>query len=302
MDRSSLVRAAVAALVFLTAPSVLARDTVFGPAAFALTSGKPQTFDQPFTLSDSDLCNGKATFTVIASAGADARPVSSAVVAVNGVVLLAESDFNQGVTELRRPVRLGAANTLHVVLKGGPKDAVLRIEIRRDPGVVCGPVVEFASPAEGEMVTRSRFSVRGTVSGPRDTGVSVNGIVTDIDTSHDGTPADPYVWVATLEAAAGELTLAATATDEAANQGTATRHIVIAPPAADDALRLRVWPSSGVPPLTVAFDIRTNLDAAITRYEADLDGDGIFEISSATQPTFAQPYTRAGIKMAPVRV
>jgi hypothetical protein len=135
------------------------------------------------------------------------------------------------------------------------------------------------------------------VIGARGVGLTVNGAIAEIDLSHGGTPADPFPWFAVVEVPIGSVVLTATATDTG-GIGTTTEPII----ATAQPVRIRPYPSGGITPLTVYFDLSLDTDAPITRYEADLDGDGIFEINSPTQPDLVQTYTTPGVRTVSVRV
>jgi len=64
--------------------------------------------------------------------------------------------------------------------------------------------------------------------------------------------------------------------------------------------------SSGNVPLTVTFDASAARDAdandRVVRYSFDLDGDGVFEITDATEPRASTTYTTDGTRTAAVKV
>ncbi|HEX8155538.1 MAG TPA: hypothetical protein VF698_20565, partial [Thermoanaerobaculia bacterium] len=68
-----------------------------------------------------------------------------------------------------------------------------------------------------------------------------------------------------------------------------------------NSLTFAAQPRGGLVPLTTGFLLDGDL-AGITRYDADLDGDGAYETSSATLPALARTYTTPGIRIATVRI
>jgi hypothetical protein len=95
--------------------------------------------------------------------------------------------------------------------------------------------------------------------------------------------------------------LVAVASTPSGETATATRSVTFAP--ATETLLLTASPESGAVPLKANFDLATTVNGAIARYEADLDGDGVFEISQTTRPealTFT--YSSSGTHTATARV
>src|ERR1041384_7144164 len=106
------------ALVAL-APSTLAQAPVFGPKTFTRVPGKPEVFQESFTLSSL-----AGTFRLIVQNG-DAngkRRIMSGEITLNGSRILGNSDFNSETGQIEKvinPSVLGTANVLTVRLKGG---------------------------------------------------------------------------------------------------------------------------------------------------------------------------------------
>lgn len=123
------LRVTIAVLLVACASSLSAHVVVFGPASFHGEAGKPVTRAETFTLSGA--CQSNAVYTLIVANGVEGRRVSSGEVALNGVVVISERDWNQGASELRADVRLLAANSLSVTLKGGARDADVSISVVR---------------------------------------------------------------------------------------------------------------------------------------------------------------------------
>jgi hypothetical protein len=169
------------------------------------------------------------------------------------------------------------------------------------PFVVMEPVqISIDSPTAGTTVMSSRILVTGMASGPRDLGITVNGFPAEVDLTPTGTISDPFRWFAEVQADTGTVTLQATATTTTGATTSVSRDVSFS---LSDAVVLRALPASGVAPLTVGFELSTSIEPAIANYELDLDGDGAYEISSATLPAaLSQDYQTPGIRTARVRL
>ena len=163
--------------------------------------------------------------------------------------------------------------------------------------------IRVDSPTNNSVITTATLVVTGTVTAPSpNVRVAVNGIGAEIDLTHQGTKNDPYRWVATLIPPRGKVKIKARAfipSDSTPDvDGPAhVRHVDFLPSSA--ALEVDATPAAGLVPLNVTFDVKTDTLGAITRFRADFDGNGTFEIDSSTIP---QPvtyrYTAAGTFVA----
>lgn len=98
---------------------VLAVDVVlFGPEVFTRTAGAPNDFAAAFSGFPDDGPIG--TITVLNGDAAGTHRISSAIVSVNGVLLLGPQDFNQQVYEISRTFNLLESNTVEIQLRGKP--------------------------------------------------------------------------------------------------------------------------------------------------------------------------------------
>jgi len=227
--------------------------------------------------------------------------VQSASISINGSQLLNDSSF-AGVSFARLNTSLSGEAVIVADLRGTEGD-VVSIALKR-PGdeSACGAARVFIdSPAGGDRVDGAAIFVAGRATGTRSVGVSVNGVPADLDLAHAGTTEDPFRWVAELSAPAGPLTLAA-AIQSNGGPGTGAEVVVQVEDLSDaPPLRLIATPSSEIAPAQVAFRVE-NAPATITRFQADLDGDGTFEIDGAAIPGLSKSYDMAGLRRVTIRV
>ena len=130
--------ALVAGALILAAALPSAAEPVFGPTPFVKTEPGPQVFAEPFV---SPAAGGYALWVLN---GDDAGRVNAATIAINGVVVVTESDFRRPAERFWKPVGLLAGeNTLTVRLKGDPGSyvtiAILPVDLR--PDLVVGRLV-----------------------------------------------------------------------------------------------------------------------------------------------------------------
>jgi hypothetical protein len=382
----------------LLATTATAAPLVFGPKTYTLRSGAPQLFTENVAVDAAAGCDGKAVYILVVE-NID-RGVSSAAVAVNGIELLQERDFDGHAAVVERQLLLNAANALRVELKGGRPGSTLTVSIRReleeaaatpirvvlsaksqqlstsfaiaDPmstfalvvqngdgsgqhrvrggsivlngaeivdakalggdlflvrrpitlqsqntltadlsGEVgallsitierrvaddsCGPHIAILTPLAAATVSGADIVVTGTATGPPDLGVRVNGLVADVDWSHAGTPADPFRWIASIPATAGDVTLSATVTDAQRRSSTATRTVLFAP--ADERLEWTPHSNSGVAPFRCIFSFSSG--RPVQAYAIDFDNDGIADAQGTAVPeTIPFTYERPGIYVA----
>jgi len=102
-----------------------------------------------------------------------------------------------------------------------------------------------------------------------------------------------FAYTFTSEDANGYAFARVTPLDRTNSAGEASDSVGIAPPA----VVLDVNPTFGDAPLSVAFDASASYDpdgGTITKYEWDLDGDGAYEVASATASATSHDYENAG--------
>jgi hypothetical protein len=130
--------ALVAGALILAAALQAAAEPIFGPTPFVKTEPGPQVFTGPFV---SPAAGGYALWVLN---GDEAGRVDEAAVAINGVVVVTESDFRRPAERFSKPVGLLAGqNVLTVQLKGDPGSyltlAILPVNGR--PDLVVGRLV-----------------------------------------------------------------------------------------------------------------------------------------------------------------
>jgi hypothetical protein len=271
-------------------------EPVEGPKDYALAS-KSQRFSDSFPIPDPT-----SVFKVVVRNGdaAGLHRIKSGSISVNGTTIISPSDLNSDWPLLRKRVTLQSNNALTIDLKSAVGD-VFNVSIKRQLDEnACGPHVFFDSPAEHAEVASSRILVTGTATGTRDVGVTVNGFPAEIDLTPDGSPQHPFRWFADTAGQPGTVVLKAVAMNAAGAKGEAARTVTFSPPA--NVLTIRAVPSSGPVPFAVSFNVSTSFPEQIVRYDLDLDGDGVYEISSATTPgPVVFTYATAGVHTINVR-
>jgi hypothetical protein len=192
--------------------------------------------------------------------GPDGHPAATlAVVALNrreALVMLG----GPGQPPVReRPVALEADNTL-LVWFIGPNGATLRVSVGQAAGCL---EVALVSPAGEATVSAGLLTVRGTVRGAPEVGVTVNGERAAVggETFAAHVPVDPSVT---------ELTAVATTAD---GRTAEARLPITVTPAPEPLVVLRPAPGGGIAPLPVAFTLSSLVPVA--RVQLDLDGDGV---------------------------
>lgn len=138
------------------------------------------------------------------------------------------------------------------------------------PGTAPLASVHFTQPLNGVVVDGDRILVEGTVAGPENLGVVVNG--------HVATVVRGQFFVNNLPLHAGGNVL--TATVAAPNGEVASTSIVVTS-AAHTPVYLAPDPSSGIPELTTKLSVVSSLARSIVKIEVDTNGDGIADFSTS---------------------
>jgi hypothetical protein len=107
------------ALAAIAMPA-FAGTPMFGPKKFVRTTGKPNVYNETFTVADTtQVC----TLKVYNGQNGQNR-ISSASIALNGVEVVNESEFNQQVDSIVKPVRCRGNNKMTVTLRSAPQGFV----------------------------------------------------------------------------------------------------------------------------------------------------------------------------------
>ena len=118
MKRFSLFLLLSGSLVFFCGASADPTWTnIFGPETFVRLPGKPRPVDRSFTVSSPV---GECTMQVDNGPGSSSSPVSSAVVSLNGRLILGPDAFKPTARRIEVPVSIATENRLSVEVRGTP--------------------------------------------------------------------------------------------------------------------------------------------------------------------------------------
>lgn len=120
------------------------QTSVFGPQVYARNSGRPQPVAAQFSVANP---SGDYTL-VVRNGGAQEGRVSSALVKLNGAVVVDPSEFNQQVKRIEKRVSLQAQNEIAVELRSAPGTSV---EITILGTSTTSSTTEVISPAGGTI-------------------------------------------------------------------------------------------------------------------------------------------------------
>jgi hypothetical protein len=134
--------------------------------------------------------------------------------------------------------------------------------------------VSITSPSEGEVITQTRVQVYGSLTGPSNLGVLVNGqLALSNATQFSSRP---------ILLDAGAQTITVTVKNIDGTTVSAVRNVTVSPALGSDVI-LQAASTGGYAPQTIAFRLITRLPASqtvITRVQVDYQGDGIFDVDS----------------------
>jgi len=153
--------------------------------------------------------------------------------------------------------------------------------------------VTLVNPLPNASLTSTSLDVNGNFQGPPNTGITVNGVVAMIY-------GDQFYANLDLNPGVNTLTIIATTPDGATVTKTITVTVTASAP---NPVQVTVSPQGGVAPLAVQFAINNGSGLGIQRIEADFDGDGATDLTTA-DPTVPIAYTYAspGVYRASIRV
>lgn len=156
------------------------------------------------------------------------------------------------------------------------------------------------TPNESASVEAGSVVVTGRLIGPKNSGVTVNGVVAGRDLSHAGTAADPIRWVAILRPPVGPATVRAVATSITGSTASAERSINVTPATSTTSILLVPSDSAVVVDEEVRFRVKGLL--ATDTVSVDYDGDGVNDVTASDQSEFATRYLERGVFTSRVTV
>jgi hypothetical protein len=214
--------------------------------------------------------------------------VALAVIVLNqgDALVMAEGPGQRRLVE--RAVSLAASNTL-LVWMIGPPGATLSVSVTSTGACLD---VAITSPLPGASVPEGPLLVRGTVSGPVETGVSVNGFSAMVQGGQWAVefPVDPSVQVLTATASVvGGLSKAASSS-------------ITVSSATPPAIELVADPTDGIAPLAVSWKVVNHTGRALIQYELDPTGGGSFDPPVSGLDGTETTYPIAGLWFPSIRV
>jgi len=173
----------IISLILLVVSFILCTEasnvSIFGPKRYNRTTGKPNTYQDHFTLPQA--ATSPFILNVVNGAPNGSNRVSSGTIKINGTTIIKQSDFNQQVDTIRRTISLKSSNTIEVQLASAP-NSYITITITGQGGMTI-PVLSITQPTEGFITKTTPLSVAGTVSGTAPITVTANGSQMTVETN-----------------------------------------------------------------------------------------------------------------------
>jgi hypothetical protein len=275
-----------------SAQVTVAPTVVFQSDVLERTVGAPNMHRVSF-----QTCDTAGAYRLIVENGVDgSNRVSSGRVLLNGVPVVLESDLNQQVASVIRPVTLAVSNTLEIRLAGGPGGRFrLTVEGYRD----CLGVY-ITAPRAGTVLTDPATVVEGEIAATGVPGVQVRlRLPVNGQTLETFVPAQVNgrrfaAWVPLVPGTAQITALANDDTGRTAEDTVSVR-FEPDPPDNDEAAPPEVSPKVGFAPLAVTFGGALATDPEIDLLEWDVDGNGQAEyrLPDFLTPSHQVTYTYA---------
>ncbi len=261
-----------------------AQEVIFS-RTYVRATGAPVTVTDNFSA-----CDAAGQFVLVVENGpGGAGRISSATIAVNGLEIVHQSDFNQQVELIERSIPNVAANNTLAVYLASPPGGAIRASVRAVQS--CG--IRITSPSAGSILKGPEVLVQGTIPaafGP-DVAVTVNGTraLTASGRFAALVRVDPLVTA--LMAVAKDASGATLDDDTIA---------VTVQGSADPAMHLGASPATGIAPLSVELTLMS--DVAVTQIAVDQDGDGDTDFQGTTLDGLRFTYTQPGVYLATATV
>lgn len=257
---------------------------LFPTQVFYRDPGKPDSIVCIFNVPSSQ---GTFSLHVQNGDGAKDNLVSSAVINVNGMALVASKDLNQHVDFVDRPIPnlVKGQNTLGIQVRSVPSSYItVRIQGTYNLGVhITDPVPQASLPYD-------KATVQGSWGGyTADAGIVVNGIPAVV-TGNSFVASD-----VPLVPGGAVLSAVVTTFEGIANSDNVSVAAAGEPPP------LALWSNfaSGVSPLSVTFKPQTDGIAPV-EYRYDFDGDGVVDNTAVTDDVISFSYPNPGVYRATV--
>ncbi len=144
--------------------------------------------------------------------------------------------------------------------------------------------ITVRQPVNGSSIADDRVTLIGDVMGPPNTGVTVNGVLA----TNTGTK-----FVVTIPLNSGENTIQVSANHPTI--GSLVRSLKVTRTGEAD-VAIRANPVSGVAPVSIRYQILVRTGAAVTKIEADMDGDGKNDLTTqGVTSSFVWEFKKEGI-------
>jgi hypothetical protein len=281
-----ILRTTTFAIVILCAvvSAAGAQEVIFS-RTYIRATGAPVTVTDNFSA-----CDPAGQFVLVVENGpGDTGRISSGTIAVNGLEIVHQSDFNQQVALIERPIPNVAANNTLAVYVASPPGGTIRVSVRAVQS--CG--IRITSPSAGSILKGPEVLVQGTIPaafGP-DVAVTVNG-------TRALTASGRFAALVRVDPLVTALT--AVAKDASGIKLSDDTIAVTVQGSADPPIHLGASPATGIAPLAVELTLMS--DVAVTQIAVDQNGDGDTDFQGTTLDGLRFTYTQPGVYLATATV
>ena len=162
-SRTVILFALVGTLLAMILPSSIAAQMTpaFGPKQYTRIAGKPQVFTETF-----EHCGTAPSQIVVINGNANGtNRISSASLFLNGIQIIAPSDFNQKVAEIVKPVVLADQNQLEIRLTSKPGSfLIVSVEFEASAAVLTAGMPGASLPDETTLLSAIAIINSGTAA------------------------------------------------------------------------------------------------------------------------------------------